>query len=116
MGLSCVPLYGEVKMIITPNHNILYSDVRCIASPQYDLDRKPPRFREALWRSFLPRFIALGRNALSGFVVVFNRDDYISLFVSGFDIAMRIGDLFQRITSIDNCLYLFRFDHLFEKK
>ena len=41
--------------------------------------------------------------------------DYISLFVSFFDIAVRLGSLFQRIASIYDRLYLSRLSKLFEE-
>ena len=42
-------------------------------------------------------------------------DDDISLFVSCFDIPVRLGHLFQRIASIDDRFYLPRLDQLCEE-
>ena len=61
------------------------------------------------------RVIAFGRLALSGIVVVFYNYDYISLFVPFFDVTVRLGDMFQVISSIDNWFYLLRLDQLFEE-
>jgi hypothetical protein len=44
-----------------------------------------------------------------------HRDDDIALFVSCFDIPVSLGNLFQRIASIDDRLYLSRLDQLFEE-
>ena len=49
-----------------------------------------------------------------GFVIMFQSDNYISLFVSFFDIPVRLGHLFQRIESINDRFYLSRFNQLFE--
>ena len=40
------------------------------------------------------------------FAIAFHGYDDISLFVSRFDIAVGLGNLFQWITSIDDCSYL----------
>ena len=50
-----------------------------------------------------------------GVVVLFHRDDYISLFVSCFDIPVSLDNLFQRIASVYDRLYLSRFNQLFEE-
>ena len=54
-------------------------------------------------------------HALLGFVIMFHRYDYISLFVSCFDIPVSLGNLFQRVASIDDRFYLPRFNKLFEE-
>jgi hypothetical protein len=59
--------------------------------------------------------MAFERNALSGFVAMLHRDDYISLFVTCFDITVRLDDLFQRIASINDRFYLPRLNELCKK-
>ena len=49
-------------------------------------------------------------------VVLVHRDDDIPLFVSCVDIPVRLGNLFQRIASINNRLKMSRFHQLFEKQ
>ena len=44
-----------------------------------------------------------------------HRDDDISLFVSCVDIPVSLGDLFQRIASINDRFYLSRLNKLFEE-
>ena len=44
-----------------------------------------------------------------------HNDDDISLFVASFDVPMSLGDLLQRITSIDDRLQLSRFYEVFEE-
>lgn len=48
------------------------------------------------------------------FIISLNSNHYddISLFVSFFDIPMRLGSLFQRIASINDRFYLARFNKL----
>jgi len=55
-------------------------------------------------------------HALSDFVILFQSYDYISLFVSCFDIPVSLGNLFQRIASIDDRFYFPRLNKLFEEK
>jgi hypothetical protein len=43
------------------------------------------------------------------------RYDDMSCFVSGFDIPVSFGGLFQRITAINNRFYLACFNQLFQK-
>jgi hypothetical protein len=50
-----------------------------------------------------------------GFVVINHSDDYISLFVSFFDIPVSLDNLFQGIASINNGSYLSFLDKLFEE-
>jgi hypothetical protein len=50
--------------------------------------------------------MTVGRSALSGFVAMFHSDNHISLFVSLFNIAVRLGHMFQWITPIDDRFYL----------
>ena len=45
---------------------------------------------------------------VSGFVGMFHRYDYMSLFVSFFDILVSLDNLFQRIASIYMCSYYSR--------
>ena len=52
---------------------------------------------------------------LLGFAIMFHSNDYISLFVSCFDIPVSLGNLFQRIASIDDRFYLSRLNQLFEE-
>ncbi len=42
-------------------------------------------------------------------------DDYISIFVSFVDIPVSLGNLFQRIASINDRFYLSRLNKLFEE-
>ena len=46
---------------------------------------------------------------------MFHRDDHISLFMPLLDIAVRLGDLFQRIASIYDRFYLPCFNQLCEE-
>ncbi len=46
---------------------------------------------------------------------MFHSDDYISLFVSFFDIPVSLGSLFQRIASIYDRFYLPRLNQLCEE-
>ena len=54
-------------------------------------------------------------SALLGFAIMFHSDDYISFFVSCFDIPVRLGSLFQRKSSIYDCFYLPRLNKLFDE-
>ncbi len=47
--------------------------------------------------------------------MIFHSYDDISLFVSFFNIAMSLGDLFQRIATINDRLYLSGLNKLFEE-
>jgi hypothetical protein len=62
--------------------------------------------------SFKPNFTYAG--GLSH-AIMFYRDDNISLFVSFFDIPVRLGHVFQWISPIDDRLYLPRLYQLFEE-
>lgn len=59
--------------------------------------------------------IAAGCRALLGFVIMFHIDDDISLFVSCVDIPVYLGNLFQRITSINDRLKRSRLNKLQEE-
>ena len=50
-----------------------------------------------------------------GCVGMGHRDDDIALFVSGVDVAVSLGDLFQRIASINDRVDLPRLNQLFEE-
>jgi len=50
-----------------------------------------------------------------GFVTMFHSYYYISLFVSFFDIPVSLGNLFQRIASINDRFYLPGLNKLFEE-
>jgi len=52
---------------------------------------------------------------LLGLVVMFQSDDYCSFFAPFFDIAVRLGSLFQRKTFIDDRFDLPRLNKLFDK-
>jgi len=54
-------------------------------------------------------------SALLGFVIMLHSYDYISLFVSCFDIPVGLGNLFQRIASIYDRFYLSRLNKLFDE-
>jgi hypothetical protein len=61
------------------------------------------------------RGIAFNCNALSGFVVMFHSDDYISLFVPFVDIPVSVSSLFQGIASINDRFYLSRLNRTFRE-
>ncbi len=44
--------------------------------------------------------ICISYDGLLGSVIMFHSDDYISLFMSFFDIPVRLGNLIQRIASV----------------
>ena len=52
---------------------------------------------------------------MSDFVVARHGDYYISRFLPWFNIAMSLGNLFQRIASVDDRFYRFRLNKLFEE-
>ncbi len=56
-----------------------------------------------------------GRVRRSGFVVMRHSDDYISLFMPFFNIAMSFGDFFQRIAPVYDRFYLSRLNKLLEE-
>ena len=68
-----------------------------------------PAFQESL--------VALHRRYHRSFSLDFTlySYDHVSLFVSCFDIAVRLGSLFQRLASIYDRLYLSRLSKLFEE-
>jgi hypothetical protein len=47
------------------------------------------------------------------FAIMFHSDDDISLFMPFLDIPEGLGNLFQRIASINNCVKLSRLNELF---
>lgn len=53
--------------------------------------------------------------ALSGFAMMFHSNDDISLFVSFFDIPVRLDDLLERIHPVNDRFYLPRLNQLFEE-
>ncbi len=59
--------------------------------------------------------IRIRSSALLGLVVMFQSDDYISLFVSLIDIPVRLGSLFQWIQSVNDRFYVTRLNKLFEE-
>ena len=65
----------------------------------------PPRLRGNL----------VGCSAMSGYVILLHSDDYMTLFVSCFYIPVSLDNLFQRIASINDRLYLSRLNKLFEE-
>ena len=54
-------------------------------------------------------------SAGSGDAFLFHCDDYLSSGVSRFDVTVRLGNLLQRIASINDRSNLPRLDELFEK-
>ena len=54
------------------------------------------------------------RGALSGLVIMFHSNDYISLFVSFINIPVSLDNLFQRIASVNDRFYLPRLNEFFE--
>ena len=54
-------------------------------------------------------------NSSVGFVIMFHGYDYVSLFLPCFDIPVSLGNLFQRVASIDDRFYLARLQHIFEE-
>ena len=61
------------------------------------------------------RFVISIPPNLLAFVIMFHSYDYISLFVPFFDIPVSLGNLFQRIASINDRFYLSRLNKLFEE-
>ena len=57
----------------------------------------------------------VGFSALLGFVIMFQSNYHISLFVPFLDIPVSLGNLFQRIASIDDRFYLSRLNKLFDE-
>ena len=72
-----------------------------------NLDLQPP------FQSSILNFQSI--NASSAFAILRHCDDDISLFASCFHIAVRLGGLFQRITSIDDRSDPPRLNQLFEE-
>ncbi len=70
---------------------------------QHNCIIRPDSLQLSATITFIPFFLCL------------NSDDDISLFVSFFNIPMRLGSLFQRIISINDRFYLSRFNQLFEE-
>ena len=56
-----------------------------------------------------------GDNALLALVIMCHGNDYISLFVSFFDVPVRLDNLLQRIPPVNGRFQLFRFNKLFEE-
>ena len=63
-----------------------------------------------------PQNLSYPPHSLSGFVFMFHRYDYISLFLSCFDIPVSLSNLFQRIAAINHRFYLPRLYKFFEEK
>jgi hypothetical protein len=57
----------------------------------------------------------VGCNPLLGFATMFHSYDYVSLFVSCFDIPVSLDSLLQRIASIYDRLHLTRVNKLFKE-
>ena len=58
--------------------------------------------------------MGVGSDTVSGFAIMFRRYDDISLLVSFVDIPVGLGNLFQRIRSVDDRFYLSRLNQFFE--
>ena len=74
-----------------------------------------PQPEGADWGKQNPRPLRGGGGELLGFVVMFHNYDYVSLFVSCFDIPVSLGNLCQLIASIYDRFYLSRLNKLFEE-
>lgn len=61
-------------------------------------------------------FLEIGYLTVTVSVITFHSYYYISLFVPFFNIAMSLGNLFQRIASIYDRFYLSRLNKLFEEE
>ena len=64
---------------------------------------------------YKPGVSIVNYSALLGLAVLFHRDDDIPLFVSCVDVPVSLDNVFQRIASVYDRLYLSRFNQLCEE-